>query len=111
MPTKSTQVMPNEILAILILPNSSPTKIDKARYKMVGPTPELVKSCIMISTWLIRNDKDRVYFITLRMMTEILLTNMLTAMAKRMTPKNLRRMKIRFSPNNFWILSSWLMTM
>ena len=47
MPTKSTQVMPNEILAILILPKSSPMKMDKARYKMVGPTPEPVKRLII----------------------------------------------------------------
>ena len=48
MPTKSTQVMPNEILAILILPNSSPRKMDKARYRTVGPTPEPVKRFIIM---------------------------------------------------------------
>jgi hypothetical protein len=31
MPTKSTHVMPKEILAILILPKRSPMKMDKAK--------------------------------------------------------------------------------
>ena len=35
--------MPNVILAILIFPQSSPMRMDKARYNMVEPTPEPVK--------------------------------------------------------------------
>ena len=48
MPTKSTHVIPNEIFAILILPKSSPMKMDKDRYNTVGPTPEPVNKFNMM---------------------------------------------------------------
>ena len=46
------------------------------------------------------------YLGTCEIMTVMLFTNMFTAMANKITPKNLRKMKIRFSPKSFWILSN-----
>ena len=59
MPTKSTQVMPNEILAILILPKSSPMKMDKAKYRMVGPTPEPVKRLDIKAVFLLALNRGK----------------------------------------------------
>ena len=51
------------------------------------------------------------YLGTCEIMTVMLFTNMFTAMANKITPKNFLKMKIRFSPKSLWILSSWLITM
>ena len=48
MPTKSTQVMPKDTFAILILPKINPTKMETAKYRIVGPTPEPVKRSNMM---------------------------------------------------------------
>ena len=65
----------------------------------VTKMPVTIKDCHRPNN--MKEKKMLIYFGTLAIIARMLFTNMFTAMANRMTPKNLRKMKIKFSPSTF----------